>query len=50
MFVGFLPVVPLVLSVIVLPLLLLVVEGNDVLPPLRPIESETVLRSLGYIS
>ena len=44
---GFLPVVPLVLSVIVLPRLLLVVEGNEVLPPPLPIESDTVLLSLG---
>ena len=46
-FIGFLPVVPLVLSVTVLPRLLLVVEGNDVLPPPLPIESDIVLRSLG---
>ena len=46
-FTGFLPVVPLVLSVTVRPRLLLVVDGNDVLPPPLPKESEIVLRSLG---
>ena len=45
--IGFRSVVPHVFSATTRPLLLLVVDGKDVLPPPLDSESDTVLRSLG---
>ena len=45
--IGFLSVVPHAFSATTRPLLLLVVDGKDVLPPPLDNESDTVLRSLG---